>query len=203
MSSYHDVERLKASGRYNEAFEIIFEEQTRHYHDFGNLYQTFKEYREKCPSLTLSDSKRKEMYRGLCDGDWPAIRSFSEQDKGEIINDMEKLGLIDEAIHALRMSCNGFESSLEPKQEHFKVAELYEKKGDFESAARICEEYCLIEPLVRCYERSERDDKVALYLLAEGKVKEAIGVYERSGNRDRAEWVKKSSSLTCQRMSIL
>jgi tetratricopeptide (TPR) repeat protein len=196
MSSYHEVERLKASGRYNEAFEIVFGEQTRHYHDFGGLYRTFKEYREKCPSLNVSDSKRKEMYKGLCDGDWPAIRSLSAQDRDEIINDMEKLGLIDEAIHALKKSCDkGFDIALDPQNEHFKVAELYEKKGNFENAAQIYEDYCLLDHAVRCYERLGRIERLALYFLAEGKVQEAITLYEKAGRRDKVNWVKTATNF--------
>lgn len=93
---------------------------------------------------------------------------------------MEKEGLFDEAIEALKTSAGWRWAVPNPEKVHFRVAELYEKKGDFESAARLYEDYNLLGYAAKCYERSRRIDKATLYLLGEGKVKEAVALYEKT-----------------------
>jgi len=74
---------------------------------------------------------------------------------------------------------------------HFRVAELYKKKGDFESAAQIYEDCNLLEHAAKCYERLGKVDKMTLYLLGEGKEHEAVALYEKAGRTAKAKWVNK------------
>ncbi len=58
---------------------------------------------------------------------------LSEDEKAKAVDEMEKEGLFDEAIKALKTSASWV--WVTPEKVHFRVAELYKKKGDFESAA--------------------------------------------------------------------
>lgn len=175
------IECYEALGEFGEALEIDFKHRCRSY-SWGDIYKQYKKYREKSPSFQLSRSRLCELYVSMCRGTSP-LPDLSESERRAVIEEMAALGLIDEAIQALtemvKWSIDRF------KEEHCKLGELYEKKGDFERAAQLYEDYNLLEQAARCYERSGKPDKAVLYLLGEGRVKDAVSLWERTGHSER------------------
>lgn len=148
--SRYIVECYEALKEYHEAMEVRFAGPlSGEWYSYYGLYKTYQEYRTKSPSFKLSHQRLKEIYKGLCrKRNWREgeILNFSEDNQLRIIAEMEQANCIDEAIEALKTcmsSSIGRFSSGNPKptEEHFKLAGLYEKKGDFESALQIYEDY--------------------------------------------------------------
>lgn len=60
---------------------------------------------------------------------------LSEDEKAKAVDEMEKEGLFDKAIKALKTSASWVWVTPKPEKVHFRVAELYKKKGDVVQAA--------------------------------------------------------------------
>ena len=191
----HLVECYEALGEYDEAFELYFKEFARS-SEFYLIYKKYREYCIRCPSLRLSKPRLREVYAGIYREPWGRSNYLSKEEQVQLIEDMEKEGLIEEAVDALKKSCpGGFDVVQNPEEAHFRIAELYKKGGDFTRAAEIYEVFNLIDQAAKCYERSGNIDKFALFLLANGRKSEAIALYERTGRSAKVRWVTEVSKF--------
>lgn len=185
------MNRLREAGRYNEAIEIIYDDYSRD-GNWWSLYETFSSWRrDYYPSLNLPQAKQREMYRNVCKGascestSCP-LNSIDKEWRVRFADELEREGLIDEAIVGLKKHCDKFRAD----KSHLKLGELYEKKGDFQAALRLYMNFNLVDRAAKCFEHTGDIDKVALYRLGEGKASDGIRLYEKAGPQDRVEWFR-------------
>lgn len=192
------VECYEATKEFAAAMELYFQQRGRLGH-FDFILEQYRNYRNQDSSFRLSDSRLKELYAGLCK--YPPFSQFHylpADARNFVIRDMEEAGLLDELIQALEESTLEFGSSFAPKQEHFKVAELHKKKGNYAAAAAVYETFNLLDHVPDCYQKSGQIDKLCLYYLAIAKIAEASSIYENAGDRANAERIKRLSTFNLE-----